>query len=185
MLAIWWGNRNADGLVYPLFLREHEAAWRLFAADVTDDDHDGRKEVDREPEIVAGLKAFATSLEGNARFDRVHPVFVKGEHSYELDGGGHLVETSLDGTPLEPESLVDFSVNHNVAPTRMALGAAGCFDCHDAQAHFFKGKRVVDLYGPEGRPEVRANGWFFGCKRGRSPSTRSTSASSARTSDPC
>jgi len=164
VLAVWWGNRDTDGLVYPLFLREHEAAWRLFAADVTDDDGDGRKEVNREPEIIAGLKAFARSLESNARFGRIHPVLIKGESRYDLDDGGRLIKAPLAGTPLEPESSVDFSINHNVAPTRMALGATGCVNCHSRKAHFFKGQRVVDLHGPDGPPTTRANGSFFGCK---------------------
>ena len=40
-LAVYWGNRDADGLIYPLFLREHEAGWRAFADQVVDDDEDG------------------------------------------------------------------------------------------------------------------------------------------------
>ena len=164
VLAIWWGNRTGDGVVHPLFLREHEAAWRLYADKVTDDNGDGRKEVNRDPEIIAGLRAVADSLKDNERFDRIHPVFVKGENLYELDEGDHLVRSSLAGTPLEPESRVDFSISHNVAPARMALGSNGCLDCHSKKAHFFKGNRVVDLYGPDGAPEVRANGSFFGCK---------------------
>ena len=164
VLAIWWGNRTEDGVVHPLFLREHEAAWRQFAAEVTDDNGDGRKEVNRDHEIVAGLQAVASSLKDNRRFDRIHPVFIKGESLYELDSGGNLVRASLAGTPLEPESRVDFSINHNVAPPRLALGATGCLDCHSKNAHFFKGLRVVDLYGPSGPPEVRANGFFIGCK---------------------
>ena len=29
-LAVYWGNRDADGLVYPLFLREQQAGWGAF-----------------------------------------------------------------------------------------------------------------------------------------------------------
>jgi formate dehydrogenase gamma subunit len=164
VLAVWWGNRTHDGIVHPLFLREHKAAWRLFESEVTDDNGDGRKEVNRGPEIVAGIKAFAKSLESNRRFDSVHPVLVKGERSYELDDAGNLVEAPLAGLPLDAEAHVDFSINHNVAPSRRALGADGCLDCHASTAHFFKGKRVVDLFGPDGQPEVRDNGYFFGCR---------------------
>jgi len=164
VLAIWWGNRDAKGLVHPLFLSEHEAAWKLFAADVTDDNGDGRKEVNRDPEIVAGLEAFAKTLADNQRFDHVQPVYIKGESFYELDSSGALVRSPVAGTPLDASSRVDFSISHNVAPTHMALGAGGCADCHDSRAHFFKGKRVVDLVGPDGSPTVRANGSFFGCK---------------------
>lgn len=164
VLAIWWGNRDADGLVYPLFLREHEAGWKLFRDKVTDDDGDGRPEVNRDDEIVAGLQAFARVLAGNARFSRIRPVLVKGETAYELNEHGTLMRSSLAGTPLEGASFVDFSINHNVGPTRLALGVRGCDDCHAGDVHFFKGQRTIDLYGANGAPVTRANGFFFGCK---------------------
>ena len=164
VLAVWWGNRDADGLVYPLFLREHAAGWRLFSGEVEDDDGDDHKEVNREDEIIAGLKAFATSLEANQRFERVQPVLIMSETAYELDAAGGLVTSPLVGTPLEGASHVNFSVNHNTAPTRMALGVNGCGDCHLAEAHFFKGQRTVALHGPDGRPVTVSNGYFFGCR---------------------
>jgi formate dehydrogenase gamma subunit len=162
-LAVWWGNRDADGLIYPLFLREQAAAWERLADRVDDDDGDGRKEVNREDEIRAGFEVFAAVLDGNQRFDRVRPVLVKGGYSYELDESGALVRLPLEGTPLEGESSVNFTINHNIAPTRMALGAGGCSDCHVGQAHFFKGQRTVDLFGPDGAPVTRSNGSFLGC----------------------
>jgi len=165
VLTVWWGNRDADGLIYPLFLREHEAGWRTFANEVEDDDGDGdgNPEVNRNDEIVAGLQAFATTLEGNQRFERIQPVFISSETVYELAADGSLETSSLEGTPLEGASFVDFSINHNTAPTRMALGANGCADCHVEGAHFFTGQRTVALHGPDGEPVKVANGWFFGC----------------------
>jgi formate dehydrogenase subunit gamma len=163
-LAVYWGNRDADGLIYPLFLREHEAGWRAFADQVVDDDEDGHKEVNTDAEIVAGLQAFAETLQGNQRFERVQPVFIKSEEAYELDDSGALVKSPLAGTPLEGASEVRFSINHNTAPTRMALGVNGCADCHVAEAHFFKGQQVVDLHGPDGTPVTVSNGALFGCK---------------------
>ncbi len=162
-LAIYWANRDADGLIRPLFLREHEAGWKGFAEAVTDDDEDGRLEVNRPEEIVAGLKAFAASLEGNRRFERIQPVFIKSETAYELDENGELATSPLAGTPLEGGSEVEFSINHNTAPTRMTLGVNGCGDCHDAEAHMFKGQQIVDLRGPDGSPVAVSNGRFFGC----------------------
>ena len=162
-LAVYWGNRDADGLIYPLFLREHEAGWRSFADQVVDDDDDGHKEVNRPEEILAGLTAFTSTLEGNQRFDRIHPVFIKSETAFELGEDGSLVESSLEGTPLEGASFVKFSINHNTAPTRMALGVNGCQDCHVESAHFFKGQQTVDLHGPDGTPVTTSNGRFFGC----------------------
>jgi formate dehydrogenase gamma subunit len=163
-LAVWWGTRDADGVIYPLFLREHEAGWRLFADQVNDDDEDGHKEINTDDEIVAGLRAFAQSLEGNARFQQVQPIFIKGETAYELDADGNLLSSPLAGTPLEGASEVHFSINHNVAATRSSLGERGCRDCHVSEAHFFKGQRTVDLHGPDGTPVTMSNGLFFGCK---------------------
>ncbi len=163
VLTVWWGNRDGDGLVYPLFLREHEAGWTRYRDQVTDDDGDGRPEVNREEEILAGLRAFAETLKNNKRFARVQPVFVKGETAYELAEDGGLRRWPVRGTSLEHASYVNFSINHNVAPARQALGANGCGDCHVPQAHFFKGKRTVDLYGEDGAPTQRSHGSFLGC----------------------
>jgi formate dehydrogenase gamma subunit len=163
-LAIWWGNRDADGLIHPLFLREQAAGWERFADQVEDDDGDGHPEVNREDEIRSGLEALAAVLEGNERFERIRPVFIKGELAYELDESGALVSAPLEGTPLEGASYVNFTINHNVAPSRMALGAKGCADCHVEEAHFFKGQRTIDLHGPNGAPVTRSNGSFLGCQ---------------------
>lgn len=164
VLTVWWGNRDADGLVYPLFLREQAAAWKVFSGEVEDDDGDGEVEVNRDDEIAAGLRAFATTLQGNSRFERVQPVMISSETAYELDESGVVVTSSLAGTPLEGASYVNFSINHNTAPTRMALGANGCDDCHVEAAHFFKGQRTIALHGPGGEPVTRSNGLFFGCR---------------------
>ncbi len=159
VLVVWWGNRDSDGLVYPLFLREHEAGWELFSEQVVDDNDDGRPEVNTREEIIAGLKAFSETLEGNERFDQIRPVLVKANLAYELDTAGTLVTTPHDGL-----SSVDFSISHNVAPARMALGANGCNDCHSPEAHFFKGQRILDMYGEDGKPITKSIGRYFGCK---------------------
>ncbi len=164
VMIVWWGNRDEDGLIYPLFVREHEAGWQLFADQVDDDSGDGKPEVNREDEIIAGLEAFKTSLQKNNRFTQIQPVLIKGEKAYELNPEGRLLVSQLAGTPLEKSSFVTFSIDHNTAPTRMALGAGGCSDCHVSAAHFFKGARVVDLYGPDGQAVTVPNGLLFGCK---------------------
>jgi formate dehydrogenase gamma subunit len=162
-LAVYWGNRDADGLVYPLFLREHKAGWQKFKDEIEDDDDDGHKEVNRPQEILAGLEAFASTLEGNNRFQQIRPVFIRAETAYELDGSGDLMESPLEDTPLEGASYVKFSINHNTAPTRMALGVNGCGDCHVSSAHFFAGQQTVALHGGDGAPVTISNGRFFGC----------------------
>lgn len=162
VMIVWWGNREEDGLIYPLFVREQEAGWKLFRDQVEDDNGDGAPEVNRDDEIIAGLKAFGLSLQGNLRFRTVQPVFIKGESSYELDSEGNILVMPLEGTPLERASFVSFSIDHNTAPTRMALGAKGCSDCHAAEAPFFTGERVTDLYGADGQAVTIPNGELFG-----------------------
>ncbi|MBU0983959.1 MAG: formate dehydrogenase subunit gamma, partial [candidate division Zixibacteria bacterium] len=158
MLLIWWGNLDQDGVIYPLWLRENGKAWDLFKDQITDDNDDGRPEVNREEEIVAGLKAFTESLADNERFSQIHPVMIKGGKSFHLGEGDQLVEEDYDQPP-----CVNFSISHNVAPARMALGANGCDDCHAESAHFFKGQRVIDLYDENGMVVTRSNGRYYGC----------------------
>jgi len=158
MLLIWWGNLEADSIVYPLWLKEHAEGWKLFADQVTDDNDDGRPEVNRPEEMKAGLKAFARSLEGNARFNQVHPVLIKAGRAFHLNENDDLKELDYTSPP-----CVNFSISHNVAPARLALGANGCKDCHAEEAHFFKGQRVIDLFDSTGVPVTRSNGRYYGC----------------------
>ena len=157
----WWGNLDEDGIVYPLFLREQKAAWERFSEAVTDDNGDGKPEVNREEEIVAGLRVFSETLQGNRRFRRIHPVFLKGRDAWHLGEDGRLAKLDYDVTGL---TSVIFSINHIVAPARMALGAQGCRDCHATDARFFTGPRIVDPYDASGAPVTEANGLRIGCE---------------------
>jgi formate dehydrogenase subunit gamma len=152
VLSVYWGNRDADSLIYP-----------LYSDKVTDDNGDGIPEVNRPEEIVAGLQAFQKSLAGNQRFKRIQPVYLKAETAYELAADGTLDSSSLAGTPMEGKTVTNFAINHNTAPPRHALGANGCGDCHTSNAHFFKGQRVTDLYDAAGMETTRGNGRYFGC----------------------
>ena len=148
-LMVWWGNLEEDGILYPLFLREQAAGWKLFRAAVTDDNKDGNPEVNREEEIVAGLKAYANSLRGNKRFRRIHPVYVSPDGAFHLDEEGRLARLDYDINGL---AKIHFPISHNVAPARLALGTHECIECHATDAHFFNGPRYVSLYGPDGQP---------------------------------
>ncbi|MFH1688337.1 MAG: formate dehydrogenase subunit gamma [bacterium] len=157
LLLTWWGNL-VDTVLYPLWLREHAAGWELFSDQVTDDNDDGIAEVNRPEEIIAGLKAFSASLAGNERFTQIHPVLVKGGSAYHLDDSGQLATLEY-----EPGPCTNYSISHNVAPARMALGANGCDDCHTPQAHFFKGQRILDFCDENGRQVTVSNGRYYGC----------------------
>ena len=156
--GIWWANMDADSIIHPLFLKEHKIGWELFSESVTDDNGDGVPEVNRDEEILAGLKAFSETLQGNDRFTEIHPVLIKGNKAYHLNENGQVAVMDR-----EIESSVNFSINHTVAPARLALGEGGCLDCHDRHVHFFKGQRVVDLYAADGQPETVSNGRYYGC----------------------
>ncbi len=154
VLTVWWGNRDADGLIYPLFLREHEAGWRVFAGRRRgrrrrrpQGGQPGRRDRRRAP------RPSPRRWRGTERFERVQPVLIRAETAYELDDERRVCcPARSQGTPLEGASYVNFSINHNTAPTRMALGANGCEDCHVEEAHFFKGQRVPS---PSTGPTVR------------------------------
>ncbi len=161
VLSVYWGNVDADSIMYPLFLSEHKAAWKLYGDSVKDHNGDGNPEVYTDNEIVAGLKAFEKTLQDNQRFTRVHPVYLKDNKIYDLDDSGKLRTRDYNH---EDMTVSRFSINHNVAPAGLALGNKGCEDCHDYHAHFFKGQRVVDLYGPNGKPVTKSVGYWYGCR---------------------
>ena len=156
--TIYWGNLDADDIVYPLFKREHAAAWDLFGDQIKDDNDDGIPEVNTFAEITIGLKAFAESLADNPRFEQIHPVYIKGDSVFQLDQQGKL--GTLDR---EVQHVVQYSIDHNVAPTRHALGNNGCGDCHAPDAHFFKGKVIVDMFDTTGQPVLASIGRGLGC----------------------
>jgi formate dehydrogenase gamma subunit len=149
ILGVWWGNRDEDGIVHPLFARELRAAWAEFKNAVTDDNGDGVPEVNRPEEIEAGLRAFEKTLPQSKRFRKVHPLFFKGDKVWELGGAG-VVSSARPPT----WERVGFSVSHNVAPSKEALGAGGCVDCHSREGRFFSRTDLVDPFDVTGK-EVR------------------------------
>jgi len=158
ILAIWWGNRDADGIVYPLYTREIKAAFEPVSGIIRDDDGNGKAEVNTLDEIKALMESIEKTLDGNRRFSKIDPVFVKGGKIYYKDTSGAVV--SEHSHLAEPHG---FSINHNVAPARLALGANVCDDCHSDEAHFFKGQVMVDPLDPDNNVITAANGANFGC----------------------
>ena len=55
-----------------------------------------------------------------------------------------------------------FNINHNVAPTKLALGANGCQDCHSQDAHMFTGLLPTKLFGEKGGPEYITSAKLIG-----------------------
>lgn len=160
VVAVYWANLDSDSILYPLFLREHADAWKLYRDEIKDTIEGGMPAVYSDEDIVTGLKAFAQSLEGNERFTQIHPVYLKGGKAYDLDESGKLAVHDYG----HPEmTRANFSINHNVAPAGLALGNQGCLECHEEGTHFFKGQRVIDPFGPTGKPVTEFIGRWYGC----------------------
>ena len=156
--AVWIGNKDAEGIIHPLFGREHKKAFQLVKEKLEDDDKNGVPEANTDQEIIILLKGVADSLAGNKRFKTISPVYVKGGFIYEMDGSGSLARTES-----EIAHAHGFSITHNVAPAKQALGAKGCTDCHDCDANFFAGMKTIDMVGADGNPVQERVGCGWGC----------------------
>jgi hypothetical protein len=153
ILPIFYTNMDADGLYYPLFVREIKKAYGMCKAKLS---NHGKNKLDihTHEDIALMLSTLSKTLKGNKRFSQIRPVFHKGNVKYSLDTKGKLVK-ERDDTWVS--RTAPFSISHNVAQRKKALGANGCTDCHAKEAHLFSGTVVTDVFGPEGKPlTVRA-----------------------------
>jgi len=127
-------NQNKDGLYHPLFAREIQAAFKVMGKPGAESLSD--QPVIRAPDDIRRmLAALAETLKGNRRFDNVRPRYHFQGKIYYLDDHGKLQATADDSWVTDEEG---FNISHNVAPTRMALGANGCGDCHQRSSHVFE-----------------------------------------------
>lgn len=141
-------NQDTDGVHYPLFAREIEAAY-LRVRNVLDTGSNTAPLVRTPEQIQTMLAALNTSLQTNRRFDRIDPAYHFEGRRYFLDSQNKLA-SEPDRTWVAEES--GFSISHNVAPTRLALGANGCDDCHDRSAHMFESWIASGAGGSGGPP---------------------------------
>ena len=141
--GVWWGNKNPDGSIVPLFLDEIEKAFRTTRNTINDGTGNGYKEVNTQEEIVSMLNSLQEVLANNERFERVQPVYIKGGKVYELDTGGNL---SVSDNNMGNET---FLIAHNVLSAREAYGAGGCSDCHSPNSYWMAGQVFQDPWGPE------------------------------------
>lgn len=139
--VMYWGDWDQNGtpsdytddVITPLILwRVRQITGGAVLPGTLDDSGDGVAEVNTASEIAAYLAA----LKGNDNFGNpvaVTPVLVKGgniwyEDLAEPEGVNHF---EYHGTGIAIESLVPFSLDHNVLPASRALGANGsCGTCH-------------------------------------------------------
>ncbi len=143
-IAIYWGNLDEKtNLVRPIPL------WKireLKKPSLKDDNGDGIPEVNNLEEV----RSFLIALRGKDRFGNPiadTPVLLKGGFLYRLDKKG-----GVEKIPHEQAKPIDFSLNHNVRPGSLALGAKGCKDCHIRNSPFFFRKILVDPYDEKGKP---------------------------------
>jgi hypothetical protein len=127
---------------------------------VTDDNGDGKLEINRPGEILAYINV----LKGNDNYGRqvaANPVLIKGKWLWYADAGAPDGVASMEhvGTPLPVRwEAYSWDVNHNIHAKEHAWGAAdspsdGCAQCHVSYDSPFMDKKVlVDPYGPDGAP---------------------------------
>ena len=126
-------NRSRDGLYVPLFAKEIKKAYELVSSSLQQESP-YEPLVNSEKEIKIMLEALAVTLADNPRFSVQDPRYHQKGQMYFLDSEGSL--------QMEPDSSWaaernPFNVNHNVAPTQLALGSGGCADCHADRAVIF------------------------------------------------
>jgi hypothetical protein len=145
---------------------------------VTDDDGDGRVEMNRPEEILA----YITALKGNDSYGRqvaANPVLVKGDRVWyedlEMPDGVHYFEHEGTGIPVK-WWYYNWGLDHNVLPATEAWGTEGgawaCGHCHQFwnggqptkvmdRLQFWNGGQptkvmdrliLVDPYGTDGQP---------------------------------
>ncbi len=170
-VAIYWANWDqagtqenlTDDTIQPVIL------WRLRQItgnnplpEVTDDNGDGKLEVNRPAEILAYMQA----LKGNDSYGRQvanNPVLVKGRRIWYEDATSPDGVSSFkhEGTGLQVESFEIFGLDHNVLSGGEAWGyneahpELGCSDCHRPATHdapVIDRLVLVDPWGPDGQP---------------------------------
>ncbi len=151
--GIWWGNRNTDGKIIPLFLKEIEPAFNAVRNSISDNTNNGHPEVNTEEEITAMLNSLTDVLQGNDRLDIVQPVYIKGGQGYEVDENENLVVFESNSIGMET-----FLIAHNVLSAEEAYGAGGCSDCHNPNSYWLAGQVLKDPWGADGMPVYTTQG---------------------------
>ncbi len=172
-LSVYWADWNQNGtpadqsddFIAPILLwRVRNVTGNAPLPGVTDDNGDGKKEVNRPEEILEYIQA----LKGNDRYGRqvsANPVLVKGRrvwyedassptgvNSFEHEGSGIVVEWG-EAYELHPPVLThDKSLGYHVD------SAQGCRDCHrpdTLDSPVFDRLILVDPWGPDGQPTYK------------------------------
>jgi len=174
-VAIYWADWDQNGT--PLDLVDDTIRpvilWRLrqITGDaplpgVTDDNGDGKLEVNRSAEIALYIQA----LRGNDSYGRTvadNPVLVKGTHVWHEDPAtpGLIVSFEHEGSGVLVESVETFGLDHNVLAQEESWGAyvtnpsEGCPDCHrptTLDSPVFARLILVDPFDENGEPVYKS-----------------------------
>jgi len=172
LLSVWWGDWDdnetpavfSDDTIDPIPLwRVRQITGDAPLPVVTDDNGDGKMEVNRPAEIDAYIQA----LKGNDSYGRqvaARPVLVKGRHVWYEDIGQPYDVNSFEfeGTGIAVETMHPFGIDHNVPAAVQSWGSDeygnwACGHCH----MFHHGGQptvvmqrliLVDPFGPDGQP---------------------------------
>ena len=145
--------------------------WKLLQATggqalpgVTDDNGDGKKEINRPAEILLYIQR----LKGNDQYGRqiaANPVYVKTTRMWYEDPqapeGVSFLEPEGTGMAIDPWKSDVYGLDHNVLPKDQSWGynavnpELGCRDCHRPDTFdspVFDRLILVDPWGPDGKP---------------------------------
>jgi hypothetical protein len=167
--ADWDKNGTPDDLtddaVVPI------PVWKLLQATggqplpgVTDNNGDGKKEINRPEEILIYIQR----LKGNDQYGRqiaANPVYVKTMRMWYEDpqapDGVSFLEPEGTGMAIDPWKSDVYGLDHNVLPKEQSWGYSavnpelGCRDCHRPDSFdspVFDRKILMDPWGPDGKP---------------------------------
>ena len=169
LLSVWWGDWNQNGtpddlsddIVEPIPLwRVRQITKNAPLEGVTDDNGDGKPEVNR----LAEIALYITALQGNdshgAQVAKT-PVLVKGGRVWYADPQAPegVASVSYEEAGITAESSHPFSVDHNVLDDEVALGNE-CNACHGDGLSFpsnrpspvFDRLILVDAFGVDSNP---------------------------------
>lgn len=152
----------SDDIIAPI------ATWRVAQAvgssplpGTTDDDGDGRIEIDRPEELLAYFAALKGN-DSNGVPIAANPVLLRGPRVWHEDGsapsGVNYFEHEGTGNPVTSYPYI-WGMDHNVLPQEEAWGAGvapqACDVCHtgDGDSPVFDRLVLVDPHGLDGKPE--------------------------------
>ena len=163
--GLMYSNLDADGIYYPLFMREIKKAYSKVKGRITKQPYKkgpfkGKPKLYKKDEIKLYLMTLTKTLQGSKRFKKINPHMHSFGTLYHIDGKGNLIEEKDHTWAGEGEA---FNINHNVSPAKRALGAKGCTDCHSMDGMVFRRYVMTGLWGADGTPEFIRNGYLIEC----------------------